>query len=208
MTVPCATCPNGLTQQNYSNIAHPLCNRAPGNYCDSTFFSTQGQTYSKICGRVRGYQFGDIDSFISIAVGIDNMYIEGVSITHGRNPRQHIWTYAAAITEDDLSASGCPCSTGYAGGINIATTFVGSHYYCESGIRSHQLVTSVLYPNDTLWDGQQCNGPEAPCCQGSSTMPWFYRSLGTHTSDDIELRLCGGHDGESTPLDIIELYVK
>ena len=42
--------------------------------------------------------------------------------------------------------------------------------------------------------------------QLTSKMPWFYHSLGTHTSDGIELRLCGDSD-EDTPLDIIELYV-
>ena len=41
-------------------------------------------------------------------------------------------------------------------------------------------------------------------------MPWFYRSLDTHTNDDIELRVCSNTlpENEETPLDIIELYIK
>ena len=66
----------------------------------------------------------------------------------------------------------------------------------------------ILYPDDPLWDGQQCNGLEGPCCPANSTMPWFYRSLDTHTNDDIELRVCGTFTDEDTPLDIIELYIK
>ena len=31
-----------------------------------------------------------------------------------------------------------------------------------------------LYPNDPLWDGQQCNGNEGPCCTNPK-MPWFIR---------------------------------
>ena len=30
---------------------------------------------------------------------IDSNYVDGVSLTHGSNPRQHIWTFAAALDE-------------------------------------------------------------------------------------------------------------
>ena len=55
----------------------------------------------------------------------------------------------------------CPCNTG-----NTETTvpsFVGSDYYCESGIASGDW-NSVLYANNPLWDGQQCGRLEGPCC--------------------------------------------
>ena len=47
--------------------------------------------------------------------------------------------------------------------------------------RSH-----VLYNNDPLWDGQQCNGREAPCCPATDlyTMPWLYQSFDTHINDE------------------------
>ena len=32
-----------------------------------------------------------------------------------------------------------------------------------------------FYPNDTLWDGQQCATEEAPCCTYPN-MPWFHKN--------------------------------
>ena len=50
----------------------------------------------------------------------------------------------------------------------------GSHYYCKSGNPISDDKSRILYANDTLWDGQQCNGLEGPCCPANSTTPWFY----------------------------------
>ena len=215
MSQPGATCPDGLIQKNYSNINYPLCSRPPRMYeqgCISTTFNTLGLNYSNVCGKVRGYQYGSPDSFYSLEfdnIGIDGVYAEGVSITHGKNPRKHIWTYAAALQENRADSNGCPCSIGYSGGVDPTSTFIGSHYYCESGLDPGVHWDEVLFVADPLWDGKQCDYAEATCCPANSKMPWFYRSLGTHTRDGIELRLCGnhGHNDEDTPLDIIELYV-
>ena len=49
-----------------------------------------------------------------------------------------------------------------------------------------------LYPDDPLWDGQNCNGPESTCCT-IPNMPWFLKTLNETTTDNIELRVCGGH---------------
>ena len=196
-----ATCPTGLS------INHNLCGKPSYEpHCVSTVFSSHNITYSKVCGQLRGYQYGRINGLHYIAHGIESHYVDGVSITHGSNPRKHIWTYVGGRFEDEhSSAGGCPCSTGYTGG---NTSFIGSHYYCESGTSSRP--SNIIYPNDPLWDGQQCNGREAPCCPANSTMPWFYRSLDTNTTDDIELRVCayGSHGPDQTLLEIIELYIK
>ena len=71
----------------------------------------------------------------------------------------------------------------------------------------HSLGT--LYPNDPLWDGQQCNYLEAPCCI-SPQMPFFVNSLNQSITDDIEFRMCSseGYPDEATPIDIVELYVR
>ena len=52
-------------------------------------------------------------------------------------------------------------------------TFVGMDYYCESAIPYK--FTKTLYSNDSLWDGQQCNGNEGPCCTNPK-MPWFIKT--------------------------------
>uniref|UniRef100_A0A1X7VCN9 Uncharacterized protein n=1 Tax=Amphimedon queenslandica TaxID=400682 RepID=A0A1X7VCN9_AMPQE len=196
MTQSGATCLNGLIQKNYTNIDHPLC----------------------VCGQLRGYQFYGTQAFKRIggsgynSNSLEDFTVDGVSITHGSNPRKHIWAYVGSYSEDSTDNCACPCNTGYSGGLDLNATFIGSHYYCESGLNPGQPFSAVLYATDPLWDGQQCDDQESTCCPANSKMPWFYRSLDTQTTDDIELRLCDGRKEPSdigdSPLDIIELYIK
>ena len=207
MTEPGTTCPSGLTQTEYININHDVCGRPnpSSGCCNSTFFSTFSLNYTKVCGQVRGYQFGSIDAFNFEKSNINSIYVDGVSITYGSNPRQHIWTYAAGATEIRLYPTGCPCNSGsYA---SPPPSFVGNDYYCESGTYSSW--SHILYPGDPLWDGQNCNGPESTCCTNPN-MPWFLKTLNETTTDNIELRVfsTAGLPDEDTPLDIIEIYVK
>ena len=208
MTEPGTTCPSGLTQTGYVNVSHGVCghtNPSPGG-CDSTFFSSYSINYNKVCGQVRGYQFASPDAFFSGISDIDSYYVDGVSITYGSNPHQHIWTYAGGVTEKRLNSYGCPCNNGsYA---CPPPSFVGNDYYCESGVHAEP-ESYILLADDPLWDGQNCNGPESTCCTNPN-MPWFLKTLTETTTDDIELRVCGdeGLPDEDTPLDIIEIYVK
>ena len=82
--------------------------------------------YNRVCGQVNGYQFGHTDAF-SFPGGINQRYVDGVSITHG-NPRSHIWTLAAGHSEDNEMPHGCPREGGPS-----APSFVGDNYFCESG---------------------------------------------------------------------------
>ena len=211
MTESGATCPPGLSLQQYNNIDHGVCGRPnPSSAgCSSTTFSTFGLNYFKVCGQVRGYQYHSPDAFHRLSKGIDSYYVDGVSITYGQCPRKHIWTYACGIRENQVNTWGCPCNTGYSGGNKVVSSFVGNHYYSESGLDPGKSWTSVLYANDFLWDGKNCDSHEASCCT-NSTMPWFYQVLDDIIQDDIELRVCGdyGLPDEDTSLDIIELYVR
>ena len=204
MSEPGATCPPGLTLQNYNNISHSLCGRSSYG-CASTFFSTYGLKYTKVCGKVRGYQFGHIDAFSTGTNNINSYYVDGISITYGSNPRQHIWTYAAGRSELSANSNDCPCNTG---SNVVVPDFVGNDYYCESGNTVNQF--GILLVEDILWDGQQCSEIESTCCT-TPNMPWFLKTLNEETNDDIELRVCS--DGsptihEEAPLDIIEIYIK
>ena len=211
MTESGATCPPGLSLQQYNNIDHGVCGQSnlTSAGCNSTKFSTLGLNYYKVCGQVRGYQYYDIDAFFELSEGIDSYYVDGVSITYGQNPRTHIWTYAGGLTENHYNVYACPCNTGYSGRINVSSTFISNHYYCESGLNSFFNYVGILNVNDPLWDGKNCNDLEVPCCN-NTTMPWFYRVLNNTTQEDIELRVCSnrGDHNDDTPLDIIELYVR
>ena len=86
--------------------------------CNSAFFSTHQLTYSRVCGRVIGYQHGRPDAFLELNGNdtpfIDGSYVDGVSITHGsEGSRQHIWTFACAKA-DNRSVSAfrvCDCTS-------------------------------------------------------------------------------------------------
>ena len=52
-----ATCPPGLTQQQYNIIDHDVCGHPNSGVFSYTFFSTQGIGYSKVCGQLRGCQY-------------------------------------------------------------------------------------------------------------------------------------------------------
>ena len=80
-------------------------------------FSTLGLNYSKVCGQLRGYQFGGPDgfrSYYSSYLTIDDTYVDGVSITYGSAPRKHIWTYANGLNFGfpGIPTVVCPCNTG------------------------------------------------------------------------------------------------
>ena len=176
------------------------CGRPQGSSgCASVISSTSCLSYSRICGRVIGYQFGTPDGFKGGS--INDAYIDGVSITRG-SPRQHVWTL---IDLWNLHAR-CPC----AGGIALVGSIFGDDYYCESGSPlAGTYDTSVVHTDDPLWDGHGCTSFESGCCANPDP-PWFHKELSSCTTDYIELRICGGEDtvNEDTPVSLYEIYVQ
>jgi hypothetical protein len=101
-------CPSGLL-----SVASPRrsCGRLGSATCVSTTFPVNGVEYSRVCGRIIGYQLGDPNAFRDGPGVIDDLYVEGVSLTHGSSPRKHIWTFAAALHEDSSHVtSTCQCT--------------------------------------------------------------------------------------------------
>ena len=83
--------------------------RNSGRACSSDMFSVDGVQYSKVCGRISAYQVGTTDAFHN--PNIDSYYVDGVSLTYGSSPRQHIWTFVSAHDEDDQRPnSKCTCT--------------------------------------------------------------------------------------------------
>ena len=96
MTDPAQECPSELRTLNENGVK--CCGRKENvGSCDGLFFSSKGKSYSEICGRVTGYQWGSPDSITD--GNIDSHYVEGISITYG-SPRQHLWTFIATIREN------------------------------------------------------------------------------------------------------------
>ena len=118
-----------------------------------------------------------------------------------------MWTYASGVTEPAIGGFACPCSPGSS---QQAPSFVGDDYYCESGNPNTFTSLTTIYPDDVLWDGQQCGSNEAACCT-SPLQPWFHKVLDTSTSDGIEIRVCvdqGTHDDENILFSLYEIYVQ
>ena len=168
-------------------------------------FSTFGIPFTEVCGRAIGYQYQSPDGFGAFHVGmnIDDPYVDGLSITYGSSPRHHLWTYAAGVAESDfISVSNCPCA---ASNGTQPQSFVGDHYYCESGNVGY--FEDQWYPNDPLWDGEDC--PTNNTCCDPPNLPWFNRMIDPPSTADIELRLCQDEDAanEDVSVELFELYV-
>ena len=207
MSDPTHQCPSAWREYNIGGVR--ACGRpsAIGGTCAPAIYSISFQ-YRRVCGRVIGYQFGSPDGF-SLGDKIQSdVYVDGISITHGTR-REHIWTYAAGVTENSSSETvdttgNCPCS-GVPG--TEPPSFVNNDFYCESANPDDKYRQNHLFVDDKLWDGQQC---EASCCTGDNTPPWFSTNLPMTTNDAIEVRICGSQhtSDEDTPVQTLELYVQ
>ena len=188
------------------------CGRPGPAGCVSTTFPVHGVEYSRVCGKIIGYQDRTSDAFdpyfLSRQTTLEGIYVDGVSLTHGSSARKHIWTFAAAHDETRSDAVVCPCTRPdltYTGAVPL---FIGQDYFCETGSRNSADSEFRFYSEDPLWDGQGC-GAQSTCC-GFNNPPWFCKELPQPTRDDIELRLCGneGTSNEDTPLEVVEIYIQ
>ena len=172
--------------------------------CSSANFSTNGISYQRVCGRVRGYQKGHALGFhVYRRKATIDYYVAGLSITYSSNPRQHIWTFANGATERLSNFGNCPCAS-YAG--DSPPPFVANNYYCETASFNNINYSSFFF-DDALWDGAGCTG--GTCCD-NTTQPWFYRQLNQITQGDIEARICAYevYSYGSTLIDQLELYIQ
>ena len=191
MNITSHQCPNGLSQRTDGGLRTCVRNVSEAG-CSSIFLPTKNMNYSRVCGRITGYQVGTTDGLHGPNINISDLYVDGVSLTHGLNPRQHIWTFGSAY-----NPTTCACRN--TGSVQPIPSFVGNHYFCDSG-NQHNGVEPVFHP-DPLWDD------DCYCCINP---PWFYRKLSQPTSDDIEMRVCRGeaNSNEDIAIQVLEIYVR
>ena len=164
----------------------------------SATFSTNNQSYSRVCGRVIAYQQGSTDGFhldSRFGVrGLEEAYMDGVSLMHGAaGSRQHIWTFASAIYEMDpdyITTSVCACSnTEENWNLQVPSFIKNNSYFCDAGNSGPGFSLTNFYPDDPLWDGEGC-GSTSSCCEFNRP-PWFCSAtFAESTTDDLELRIC------------------
>ena len=208
MTNSSHTCPAGL---KLLTTPKRLCAKnIDGAGCSSATFNLHGIRYTHVCGKIIGYQQKTPDAFCRYyhnrRLTIDDNYVDGISLTHGRNPRKHIWTFAAALDEVNHGCNVCPCTNIHSAVTIPIPPYVGSDYFCDTASASRYQYK--FYPDDPLWDGQGC-GRLNTCCAFNNP-PWFMKELPSSTSDDIEMRLCTdeAHSNEDINFESVEVYVQ
>ena len=194
-------CPYGWTNRDDTQSGYSFCTGlTQGSRCSPSRFSANKISYKSVCGRARGYQKGFVDGFYFDF--IEQYYVSGLSITHGNEPRHHIWTYAVG-SHDKSKFYGCPCDPNFEG--SPSPPIVNNNYYCESGATDYPTSESTYFFSDPLWDGSGC--PTNSTCCSNEHQPWFYHNLGNSTTDDIEVRLCSPRRG-GVVVDQLELYIQ
>ena len=210
MTVSSHQCPSGFTMRQDSGIRTCVSSDNSAGCTAVTYdmLSVANIHYSKLCGKVIGYQVGASNAFGFNNRDIDTYYVDGVSITHG-DPRQHIWTFAAALDksgsqlQNNNRESYCPCQTATQNNqpTHNAPPFVGNDYFCDAG---NEVYTTGEYgfQSEPLWDGSGC-----ACC---TNPPWFYKQLPQSTTDNIQVRVCKDKENSNEDIAIqeIEIYVQ
>ena len=194
MRNPHHQCPGEFRLRRQNGLR--LCGKTTdGRGCNSVSYSTHGLTYRQVCGRVTAFHYASPhDGFYRFhcrnPCGIDDDYVDGVSITHGNSPRKHIWTFSASGLQS-----------------NLVPDFVGDNYFCEAGHNGRPW-PEQFFTDDPLWDGD-CQDYDTECCEKPG-LPWFCTDLPEPTNNDIEVRLCTDESlsNEDVPIQLVELYVR
>ena len=201
-------CPANWTFYPFSGNYIRSCGRPEaersGESCTSVYISPGSYEYHRVCGRATGYQISSTDAFgpsegrRSFPHTIDDAYVDGLSLTHGRN-RTHIWTFAAGHNEANDNPYSCYCGDSSTLG-SLPPGFVGQNFFCES----------VINTEDLLWDGQDCDLPHDTNCCSFNSPPWFSVQLPTSTTDDVEARICLDEAvaNEDLTIGLLEIYVQ
>ena len=123
MTNTAIQCPSNLVLRSVGN-SRTCIPKTMEAACTSVYYPTH-TPYSHVCGMIKADTVGTVDGFYKygqrpMATTNDNVstnYVDGVSVTHGKNPRLLIWTIAFSWTNP------CSCETN-------RPSFVASDFFC------------------------------------------------------------------------------
>ena len=196
-------CPFGLRMVTNSSTGQKACGRTVSRGCTAVEFPVD-TSYTHVCGYVRGYQFGKTRGFLfSPGRSSSELYADGMSITYG-NSYNHLWTYVIGLSETLYTARyECPRDRSNPNDRSYVPSFVGEHFYCETGfVTGYQ--RRVAW-EDPLWDGRGCISSSSHSCERYG---WFHRQIST-TSDNITVRWCSEKDTriEDVYTEVLEIWV-
>ena len=223
MSDPAEVCPAPWTEIIVTGSVRSCIRNFTGSGCQSVFYSTYGMEYNKVCGRIIGYQYGNVGAFqryyLDNTLTIDDVYFDGLVLTIGPPGfRHHVWTWAASLSQIYNAASdNCVCTNVGSPSPAISPSWVGNDYFCETGTSG--LWGGQFYADDPLWDGDGC-APGSSCCTFpggfiqpnlNNIPPNFCKELPFTTTEDLEIRFCraaGGSNFFGTPVELMEFSVQ
>ena len=189
------SCPGG-----WRLVTSPVRGCTGADYsCSSAFSDNISTAYIKVCDRITGESAVTPDAFlrfISNQGTIEDIYLDGVSITHGASgSRTHIWSFGAGVRVPSVSR--CPCDTTDRAGAPLPPAEVGDSYFYDGALQLNR-----------LWTGESCT-TDNPCCSFHNP-PYFSVQLPASTTDRIEIRLCTDEYFANEPIVVVlaELYVQ
>ena len=212
-------CPPNFTRYNRASCRGTngdlTCRYYYYYYRSSLLLPVPGRSYSNVCGRVRGHGWGfAFRNAVVCNYGLEQAYVDGVSLTHGpAGRRTHIWTFAAAYADgypDTLfTRYNCGCSNTNKNWTHATPGDVGDDYFCDSYLQYTERGGYEEDEDDDLWDGEGC-GSSSSCCEWKDP-PYFCKQLHNTTSEDMEIRLCTysyGFNDYTPSVSLIEIFVK
>ena len=204
-----AECPEPL--ERFAVNGRWYCRRA-AQPCTSVHLSALGKNYTAVCGMVEGYQYGHMDAFQHSTASRtpDDLYADGISITHGSSPRRHLWTYAVGLNAnpDSNPQWQCPCTV--LGTSRTLPTFLNDDYYCDSGNPSRNTWKHHYLHPERLWDNSGPSCVSGSTCCDNPSQPWFKKRMTQPANEDVEMRWCGDEppNNEATATTRVELYIR
>lgn len=156
-----------------------------GNVASKIFPVPVGVVYDRVRIEIVGLQWKSTDGFSvdTAPFGLDDIYLEGVSITTvsitPAAPRRHLYSFASGLFKNKQGYQSCPCQGG-----QPAPSFVGDQWTCDSG-NFDANYADMWYVAQPLWDGDSTG----PSCAAPPPNMVYEATLSPPAHEDIEVRL-------------------
>ena len=168
-----SSCPRGLKPMLAEGGIKSCVPARDGPGCTMLNYSSLGIPYSKVCGRITGYEVGTPDGFYHRGQDVTLMenYLDGVSVTSNG---KYVWTLVAGNCK-------CPPTT-----FRIPTFVPKDKFICTHG-KYGCYQQGLFCTKYFLWGGQQCGSP--------IRRNWFNNEV-PRTTADVNIRVCRDQDRE------------
>jgi hypothetical protein len=195
-------CPEGFQLAGFADACEPV-ERTCGPLSVSILLDPPVSPWQELRGRVRGLQGQSSDAFSPDGTTLDEVYVDGVSITT-EPPRRHLWTFAAGLMKSARPGNGntCPCDNG-----DPAPALVGDAWTCETGNDAELDVyqnMAPIYVSDVLWDADG-DAHGAGCAPSTGE---FLARLDEPTTQRVEIRLMRDSCDDRVVITELELEIR